>query len=424
MHTATPSADQTTAHSLAPGRSAHAWVFVLAAGVAAAMHVWKLPGVLDLVRAELGMSLVASGVLLGIVQVAAMLGGLGVSVFSESLGLRRTLMAGLGFLAVGSLLGAASTQIWQLMASRALEGVGFLLVTVTGPPLIRRCTPPQSVSTAVGGWSAFQGIALLLALTASTLLATGAFTGGDGVSWRSWWVVMGVLTLATLPGVLLKVPADPHPEPGDRGAGLRRVKATVRTAPPWLLGLIFGCYTVQWGSVLMFLPTMLTAAGVGPVSAGVATAVAGGCNGVGAAVTGVLLRRGVAARPLVLLGLVTMAVTTVAIYAVDWAQVPAGPWAVLAVTAVFSGVGGTVPSVLTRVAVDAAPPGGSGAAVIGVLTQVFNLFNFLGPVLLAVVTDTAGGWQLSWTVTVAASTCGVLLAWPVLSPRRSAPLGR
>lgn len=408
----------------APGESARAWVFVVAAGVAAAMHVWKLPGVLTQVRDELGMSLVASGVLLGIVQVAAMLAALAVSLFSEVLGLRRTIVAGIGVLAVGSLAGAASTAAWHLMASRAVEGVGFLLVTVTAPPLLRRCTPARLVSTAVGGWSAFQGTALLLALIVSTLLATGALTAGDGMSWRTWWVVMGLLTLATLPGVLLQVPADPREHAVDVAAGLRRIGATVRTGSPWLLGLVFGCYTVQWGAVLMFLPTMLTASGVDPVTAGTATAVAGGCNAIGALTTGMLLRRGAPVRPLVLTGLLSMAVTTVALYAVDWTSVPAGPWLIVLLAALFSGLGGTIPSALTRVAVDVAPPGGSGAAVIGVLTQVFNAFNFLGPVLLAAVTDAAGGWQLSWTLTVGASAVGGLLAWSVLSPRRLQGVGR
>ncbi|MGJ5589785.1 MFS transporter [Micrococcus lylae] len=406
------------------GLSTRAWVFIVLAGIAAAMHVWKLPGVLVQVRDELGMSLVASGVLLGIVQVAAMLAALAVSLFSEVLGLRRTLVAGIGFLALGSLVGAASTEVWHLMATRAVEGIGFLRVTVTAPPLIRRCTPARLVSTAVGGWSAFQGTALLLALTVSTLLATGAFTGGDGMSWRTWWIIMGVLTLATVPGVLLQVPADPRDQAVDVRAGLRRINATVRTARPWLLGVVFGCYTVQWGAVLMFLPTMLAASGVDPVTAGVATAVAGGCNAVGAVVTGLLLRRGAPVRPLVATGLVTMAVTTVAIYSVDWTQVPGGALWVLLAAALFSGIGGTIPSALTCVAVDAAPPGGSGAAVIGVLTQVFNLFNFLGPVLLAAITDAAGGWHLSWTMTVGTSVLGLLIAWPVLSPRRTPALER
>ncbi len=117
-----------------------------------------------------------------------------------------------------------------------------------------------------------------------------------------------------------------------------------------------------------------------------------------------------------LTGLVTMGVTTVVLYAVDWTRVSAGPWLIVLVAALFSGVGGTIPSALTRVAVDVAPPGGSGAAVIGVLTHVFNLVNFLGPVVLAAITDAAGGWHLSWTLTVGASVLGLLVAWPVLSP--------
>lgn len=59
----------------APPRSAVApWAPIVAAGVVAAMHIWKLPGVMDQVQADLGMSLVDVGVLMGIVQVASLLG--------------------------------------------------------------------------------------------------------------------------------------------------------------------------------------------------------------------------------------------------------------------------------------------------------------------------------------------------------------
>ncbi|GEM_PF-5211227 len=61
-------------------------------------------------------------------------------------------------------------------------------------------------------------------------LATGAFTGGDGMSWRTWWVVMGILTLLILPGVLLQVPSDPSEHAVDVRSGARRIGATVRAA--------------------------------------------------------------------------------------------------------------------------------------------------------------------------------------------------
>lgn len=114
------------------------------------MHIWKLPGALDFIRADLGLSLVDSGVLLGIVQVGSMLLGLAASLFSEIWGLRRTLVVGMVLLAVGSLAGAFATETWFLMLTRMLEGVGFLMAGVVAPALIRRVAHPASANIAMG----------------------------------------------------------------------------------------------------------------------------------------------------------------------------------------------------------------------------------------------------------------------------------
>ena len=50
------------------------------------MPVWNLPGALAFIRDDLGMSLIRSGTRLGIVEVGAMLLGLGGLIFSERIG--------------------------------------------------------------------------------------------------------------------------------------------------------------------------------------------------------------------------------------------------------------------------------------------------------------------------------------------------
>ena len=87
-----------------------AWVTVVAVGVVAAAHIWKLPVALPLLEAELGMSLITAGMLVGIIQLASMVGGLFVAWGGELAGLRRLLMLGLLLLAIGSCLGATTVD--------------------------------------------------------------------------------------------------------------------------------------------------------------------------------------------------------------------------------------------------------------------------------------------------------------------------
>ncbi|MFG2344907.1 MFS transporter [Streptomyces phaeochromogenes] len=177
------------------------WIVVVSAGVAAGLQVWKLPPAIPFLRQDLSLTLVQAGTLLGIIQLAGMLGGLAISLMAELIGERRCLSGGLVLLFLGSAGGGFAWSAGSLLASRAVEGAGFILVVVTGPGLIRRGTPPGRLTTAMGFWGAYQGISTFAGLITGALVL-------QVVPWRVWWWAMAVLALAPLPWVLARVPRD------------------------------------------------------------------------------------------------------------------------------------------------------------------------------------------------------------------------
>ena len=390
------------------GSGARAWTVVVATGILAAMHVWKLPSALEFIRADLGISLVASGALVGVVQMAGGLGGLAASVVAERIGSKNTLLVGMAFAGLASLIGGFAPNTAWLMTTRAIEGVGFILITVAAPSMVRVLAPRDKVNAAMGWWGAFQGIALFLGVGISAVLLNAT-----DVSWNIWWFIMGAATLGFMPVVVARVPADP---PGvvhlKRIGGI--IASSIRTPLPWALGLIFASYTLQWGAILSFLPTIFAEADITTgldvaIVVGLATAVVGGLNGIANVLTGTLLQRGHSPRRLLVVGLGAMAIMSTLVFAPDWTQVPGSvAWALLA-AAIFSFMGALVPTTVTRQAVDIAPPGGSPSAVIGLITQMFNLANFVGPVILSAIAAAAGTWRMSWTMTVTASAIGIAM---------------
>jgi len=96
------------------------------AGICAAIHVGKLPPALPVLRDAFGMTLVEAGLLLSLVQFAAMTAGIVVGLAADGFGLRRSMLAGLAILAVASALGGFAREAWELMILRAIEGFGFL----------------------------------------------------------------------------------------------------------------------------------------------------------------------------------------------------------------------------------------------------------------------------------------------------------
>jgi MFS family permease len=380
-----------------------AWIVVVLAGVTAAMHIWKLPAAIPMIQAELNMSLVEAGVLLGLVQVAGMAGGLAVSLFAETVGARRCLLIGLWLLFAGSVAGGFATGAGVLMACRALEGAGFLLTTVVAPGLIRANTPLRRVNTAVGFWSAYQGFATFTGLVASALVLQVA-------GWQTWWWIMAALTLVPVPLVLRFVPQDPPRVGSGLSAAAKRIGVTVRSPKPWIAGVVFACYTIQWMAVVGFLPTIYEHNGVTGIWPGLLSAVVGGLNAVGAIGTAPLLQRGVTARRLLIPTFVLMGTTSLLTFAVDWSQVPGGPAVQFVCVGAFSLVGAVIPATLTRMAVDLAPPEGSAPAAMGLMQQIFNVGNFTGPAIVAWLATTTGGWHSTWWMTCAFAALGIGLS--------------
>jgi len=90
-----------SSHARIPGAA----LAVVLAGVAAALHLGKLPPAVPALQATLGIDLVEAGFLLSLVQVAGMCLGMVVGLMADVVGLRRSMLAGLAVVTVASVLG-------------------------------------------------------------------------------------------------------------------------------------------------------------------------------------------------------------------------------------------------------------------------------------------------------------------------------
>ncbi len=137
-------------HSTAAKSSQSAALIVIFAGVVAALQIGKLPPALPELSASLGMSLMQAGFLLSLVQLAGMSLALAVGLSADGIGLRRSMLMGLLVLGVASAMGSFAQSAASLMLWRALEGLGFLWVTLPAPGLIRKLVSEQQVRKLLG----------------------------------------------------------------------------------------------------------------------------------------------------------------------------------------------------------------------------------------------------------------------------------
>ncbi len=378
-------------------------VIVVLAGVSAALHVGKLPPALPLLREAFALSLVEAGFLLSLVQLAGMSLGVAVGLLADDIGLRRSMLIGLGTLCCASLAGGLAGSAAMLLLLRAAEGFGLLLTATPAPGLIRRLLAGRGTDAMLGLWSAYMPLGVAAALLAGPWLQ-------DAIGWRGWWWLAGALSLLAAAALLRLVPRDPpqgHAHVAAAGAWKARLQRTLGSGGPWLLALAFAVYSSQWLAVVGFLPSIYAQAGIGARSGGALTALVAAANIIGNIGAGRLLQRGVPARRLLMSGYAAMALGAAAAFA---PALDGGALARFAAVLAFSLCGGMVPATLFALSLRLAPDAYTVSTTVGWMQQCSSAGQLLGPPLVAWVAHRAGGWQWTWAVTGACSLAGMLLA--------------
>ncbi len=391
---------------------------VILAGVSAALHVGKLSPALPVLREALGVTLLQAGFLLSLVQLAGMTLGLAVGLAADGLGLKRSMVGGLLVLSAASLLGGWAQDAQTLLILRAVEGFGFLLVSMPAPSLIRHLVAPQRMSTMLGLWGAYMPLGTASALLCGPLVIALA-------GWQVWWWGLAALTLLMALWLWQVVPPDQvrttdHAvQPAKAGgtepahAWPQRLRQTLSAPGPWLVALSFAMYSGQWLAVIGFLPTIYAQAGFAGGVTAVLTALVAAVNMVGNIASGRLLTRGVRPQTLLYTGFCAMGLGTLLAF-VTFPLTPgaAGLPPVVRFLAVllFSMVGGMIPGTLFSLAVRLAPNERTVSTTVGWMQQWAAFGQFAGPPLVAWVASGVGGWHWTWSVTGVCSVAGLLLA--------------
>lgn len=402
----TPTLEPTGQRLLNPF-STRAATAVILAGVVAALHIGKIPPAIPVLREALGVTLVQAGFLLSMVQLAGMLLGVLVGVASDGLGLRRSMLIGQAILGVASVAGMWARQPVDLLVLRGLEGLGFLLVVLPAPSLIRRLVTTQQLSRYLGLWGAYMPTGAALALLCGPLVMAA-------LDWKIWWGVLGGLSAAAAVWLRLSVAPDArggHDNshracPAPTAPWTQRLQMTLGRPGPWLVAVAFAMYSSQWLAVIGFLPSVYAQTGVSGPMAGALTALVCAVNVSGNIGAGSLLHRGWSPQRLLYLGFASMALTTFVAFSTLTGEAPVLRYGAVLL---FSALGGMVPGTLFSLAVRVAPNEHTVSTTVGWVQQCSATGQFLGPPLVAWLAAQVNGWHATWVVTGMASLLGLWL---------------
>jgi predicted MFS family arabinose efflux permease len=363
---------------------------VIVAGVVSALHVGKGPIALPEMQREFGRSLTELSGMLSVFAIVGVIGGMTAGALTQRLGDRRVLMLGLAILGLASLAGAAAPGYGWLVATRVVEGLGFLVVVVAAPAVLNRLTPHAQHSLVFGFWGTFMGIGIALSMVLGPLL------GG----WQRLWLLDGALALVMAACVGLRVPAVP----GTRHSATQDMRSVLRSRPTVLLALAFAAYNLQFFAMMSFLPSFLMQrAGLSMAQAGTASAVIMLANAAGNVLGGLSLQRGMAPTRLMVLGYWVTGLLGVLVY------LPATPASALLVLCMaFSAVAGVLPATFLASAPRSVPAPHLAPMSLGLVMQGNYLGQVLAPMQAGVLLA-AFGWIAVGVQIGTAALAGVVL---------------
>lgn len=372
-------------------------LFLLLGGIISSAQLGKAIVAMPLLQSEMSLGIdVVSLIIATFATLGATL-GMGAGLVARRIGARRSLVCGMSVMATGSLLGAAAAHPPLLIASRILEGIGFLGVVVVIPDLLNSVVRGKDRLLFFGMWGSFMPTGTALMLLLGPVLPL--------FGWRALWLSQTALTLAYALAAMIVLPAA-------RGAGTSAASGFLKTAllvlgdrDSRLLSFIFGVYAFQYFILAGFLPVILVGSlGLSIASASLFTAASVFANAIGNIAAGILSRLSFPLWASMAIAFCAYAVTAPLIYSAD---LPAGWIAVL--TGLALGVAGLAPgSVFAAVPRIVAPE--LVTPTIGLIQQTSNVGQFAGPIAAGLIVHRFGWGAVPFVILVAAA-CGLWAAF-------------
>ncbi|MFG3454461.1 CynX/NimT family MFS transporter [Stutzerimonas stutzeri] len=368
---------------------------VLGCGVVAALHVGKAAIATPLLQADLALSLGQAGWLTGIFAVLGVVGGAPAGALVAAVGDRRSLLVGLLTMAIAGAVGALTDAYSVLLASRLVEGLGFLLTIVAGPALLQRLTTGAQRDMAFSLWSCFMPCGMAIAMLVGPFFQT----------WASFWWASSALAAMAAVTTLYCVPGGgSHAGLALRSmiGGIRQLLSSKGTV---LLACCFALYSLMFFALFSFLPVLLMERmNVTYQTAGLLAALASVINVSGNLAAGHLMAHGAGRTLLIAVASCLMGLSGIGIFL---GLFPAMPTFLLCL--LFSAIGGLIPATLLASAPLLAPHASLVPIAVGLIMQGSNLGQLVGPVAVGSATA-AYGWSAAGAMVLISATATCFIA--------------
>lgn len=385
----------------APRSAALILVGILLVALNLRAAITSLGALLDEVTTGLHLSGTVAGVITTLPALAFAAFGAFTPWLARRMSPARILVGAMGLLAVGQLLRAVSGSPWTFVLTRAIALAGIAIANVLLPVLVKEHFPHRAgLMTGVYSMTLILGTTTASAASVPIAHAAGDWRAGLGV----WALLAAVAVLPWLGPALRRTPGSA----GTAQATRTRVRPA-QTRLGWAMAIYFGAQSLSGYATMGWLAKMFRDAAFTPTDAGLLLA---GVTAIGvpfALLMPTLAGRLRDLRPLVLL----MSAAMIASY-LGLALAPhAGAIAWVALLALGQAA---FPLALAMIGMRART--GEGVVALSAFAQSTGyLIAALGPLLVGVLHELTGGWQLPLGFLVAAAVVQAFAGLAAARPR-------
>jgi MFS family permease len=387
-------------------------LLIVGAGIVSAFQVGKAAMAMSAVQADLHLSLAAASWLVSSFAVVGAIAGVPIGLAVDHVGARRMAVMGLLMQGAGSLLGGLAPSAFVLLATRVLEGMGFLCLIVAAPTLVAAVAPIAVRERAMALWATFMPMGMTLIFLAAPSL--------DMLGWRGFWHMNAAIPLAYAALLLWGLRLPPQAHVTERRPIGRDARDAFVARDPWILGGLFMLFSAAYFALFGFLPTLVAGwFAIGNQAASMLSAIAVAASAAGNVLGGQLLVRGVAGHRLLRGAFAGMALCGLVIFDIFGGVTP--PLIAYLLCIVYSLLGGLIPTVIFDYAPRYAPRPHLVGATVGFAMQGNNVGLIVGPASAGAIAA-AIGWP-AVALLVLALAAGALVLVSVLKPPSSPARG-
>lgn len=247
----------------ARGSSTLMGVLAIGAGIVVVMNLFKVSASLSLLTADLGIDASAGSWLITVCTVVAVVLVLPAGGLADRFGPKRVGLVGLICAALGSAAGAFCNELGPLLATRAVEGIGYALIGVVSPALIAQAFPPEKRGVPMAIWSCWMDLGMLAVLNVANFFIDPAVVS----SWTNLWWLCAVLIAVVAVVYAFAVKEAPRPPAGEGEPGPSLAQG-LKSPATWMVALVFFLYNIGVLSLLTLAPLFCqTQFGLGPAEA-------------------------------------------------------------------------------------------------------------------------------------------------------------